>query len=349
VTHTYYNKILFLPDAGPKNPFQHQMIALLRQHGLKVSVGPKNKLFSIYKGVHLSQPELVYFDWIHSFILGKSLIASLIKSLVFVTEIIYVTQIRKIPIIHTAHNLENHAKRKLWFERIIYGFFLNRCHKIRVYSEAVKKNLVEKFRLNSNSVHIIQDIPYHHYYPNHTTRKESRIPFAIPADAVLFLFFGRIQPYKGLENLIHSFLQIAASNNYLIIAGEAIDEKYLLELRKLTQFHTRITWHHGFIDMNDVQYFFHAADAIVLPFTKSDHSGTVDLALSFAKAVITLKTEAIQKLLAHQEFLLFGTPHELLSCLTKATKIDLGDVGKQNFKIANETNYADLLTLFQKE
>lgn len=347
MTHTNLTKILILPDAGPKNPFQYQMIKFLIAHGFVIYPGKKRKLFSIYAAVNNSKPEIVYFDWVHSFIIGSSLLSSCVKSLVFCLEIIYLIYIRKLPMIHTAHNIQNHKKKWLRLELWVYRFFLRKCDRIRVYSEATKDEICNKFDLDPYRIYIIRDVPFHQYYPNAVSWAQSKVTLGVDHNAFLYLFFGRIALYKGLENLILSFISMAKPESYLILAGECLDPKYLSDLQKLAGGHSKIIWHEGFIKREDVQYFFNAANVVVLPFTRIDHSGSVDLALSFSKPVITLKTKSMTALLPHQDDLLFEKPDQLQHCLVQVTKMNLSVIGSENFKIANETNHDDFLKLFR--
>jgi len=347
LTHTYLTKILVLPDAGPKNPFQYQMIKYLRENGFVVSLGRKKQLFSIYTALKSSKPEIIYFDWIHGFIIGKNLPGSCVKSLIFCFEIFYLIYVKRLPIIHTAHNIQNHNQKWLIPERWIYRFFLQNCCRIRVYSEAFKKEITRKFSLEPHRIYVIRDVPFHQHYTNLTNQVQSKVRLGIDKSAFLYLFFGRIEPYKGLENLIRAFISITKSDNYLILAGASLDQEYISELQQLTGNHARIIWHNRFIAEKDVQYFFNAANVVVLPFTRIDHSGSVDLALSFSKPVITLKTKAMADLLPHQDTLLFERPEQLTNCLLLAQKMNLSAIGARNFQTADAANYPDLLKLFQ--
>ncbi|MCF0056743.1 glycosyltransferase family 4 protein [Dyadobacter sp. CY356] len=343
-----FQKILILPDAGPENPFQYQMIEFLKSQGFEVSVGEKKNLGSIYKAVNQFNPDIIYFDWVHSYIIGRTFLWSLIKSLFFVLEISYLCFFRKIPIIHTLHNTQNHGGYWLKWEQIIYGFFLRKCAKIRVYSETIRQEIIRRFGVPSGTVYIIQDIPYHHYYPDNISKKESRTYFNIIENGFTFLFFGKIKQYKGLEDLIRAFENIKKSGDYLLIAGECLDNNYLKYIKKITGNCPEIMWYDQFINKDEVQYFFNAANVVVLPFTRIDHSGSIDLAMSFSKPVITLKTGAATELLAHQDCLLFETSSTLESCMDLARKINLEEIGIKNFKKADSSNYHELLTLFQK-
>ncbi|MFN4144913.1 MAG: glycosyltransferase family 4 protein [Runella sp.] len=340
-------KIVFLPDAGPENPFQYQLAEYLRNHGFEVHISQKYTLGSTFRSLRKHRPDVVYYDWVHSFIIGKSWGWSVVKSLVFVLEILYAIHIQKVRIVHTLHNLQNHAGLWLRLERVIYGLFLRRCHWIRVYSEATKQAAIKRFGLNPHKIRVIQDLPYHFYYKNTATRTESRNRLGIDIEAFVYLFFGEMKPYKGLHQLIEAYKRVASPNTHLLIAGKSYEEAYWQSLQQAAHGVSGIKWYHRFIEDDEVQYFFNAADVVVLPFVRIDHSGSIDLAMSFGKPVITLKTESTQKLLVHQTELLFETSEELADCLVKAPQMPLEVIGKRNFEIADATDYPHLLTLFE--
>ena len=338
---------MILPDAGLKNPFQYQMIEFLKANHLDVGSGKKHLLFGTLNAVQKSNPDVIYFDWIHGFILGKSFLSTIIKSFTFLLEIIYLSHIKQIPVIHTVHNIQNHKSKFLFIERIIYTFFLRRCEKIRTYSEAIKSELSVKFSISPDKIFVIQDIPFHHYYPNNTTRKESCLYLDLLERGFFYLFFGRLEPYKGIENLISAFLSVPQPDTFLIIAGEGLDSNYLTKLKKISCGCPHIIWFDQFIPPESIQYFFNAADVVVLPFSRIYHSGSIDLSMSFSKPVITCKMSAIAKLLDHQSTLLFERPSQLATCLLLAKQLNLDKIGKKNFTIADSGNYAELLSLFR--
>jgi glycosyltransferase involved in cell wall biosynthesis len=339
-------KIVVLPDAGPENPFQYELVRYLRGYGHEVHIGRKYPLGSTFRAVQQHQPDVLYYDWVHSFILGKSWGWSLMKSLVFMLEISYLRNIKNIRIVHTLHNLQNHAGLWLGLERIFYAFFLRHCHQIRVYSDVTRQAAIQKFGLNPQKIAVIQDLPYHFYYQNTTTRAESRNKLNLQETDFVYLFFGEIKPYKGLDNLLAAYAQVATPHDRLLIAGKSYDASYFARLKNRGDQIPSVHWYHRFIEDQEVQYFFNAADVVVLPFVRIDHSGSVDLAMSFAKPVVTLKTESMSHLLEHQLELLFENPEALAACLQKAKDINATIVGEQNFIAADSTNYRDILTVF---
>ncbi|AEI48163.1 glycosyltransferase family 4 protein [Runella slithyformis] len=341
-------KVVVLPDAGAENPFQYELVRYLRKHGMQVVIGKKYTLGSTFRAMSAHHPDVIYYDWVHSFILGKSLWWSWLKSLVFVAEIVWAKSIRQVRVVHTLHNLQNHAGIWLGLEKWVYRFFLHRCEHIRVYSETTKQEAISRFGLRPAVISVIQDLPYHAYYPNDSTKQESRQKLSIDKNAFVFLFFGEMKPYKGLHQLIKAYSALQIPNTRLLMAGKSYDADYWKSLMEVSNNDPDILWHHRFIEDSEVQYFFNAADVVVLPFTRIDHSGSIDLAMSFGKPIITLRTDGTAQLLSHQLELLFdNTFYPLEECLSIASRIDLAAIGKKNFEIADTTNYRDMVKIFE--
>lgn len=338
-------KVVVLPDAGSENPFQYELVRYLQSQGLDVVVGKKYTIGSTWKGILTHRPTVLYYDWVHSFILGKSRLWTYLKSLIFVVEILSTRYLFKIRIVHTLHNLQNHAGLWLRWERFMYGFFLKKCHKIRVYSEETRQTAIEQFSLLPERIKVIQDLPYHLYYPNTLSRNECRKRLSLKDDEFVYLFFGEIKPYKGVSDLIDAFSKIARPNDRLVIAGKSYDSTFFAPIEKAAQANSSILLHHRFIQDDEVQIFFNAADVVTLPFIRIDHSGSIDLTLSFRKPIVTLKTDATARMLAHQSTLLFETPSQLPTCLKIAPELPLETIGDKNFAIADSTNYRELTLL----
>ncbi|WP_428653902.1 glycosyltransferase family 4 protein [Runella sp.] len=343
-----FPKVVVLPDAGAENPFQYELVRYLQNHGIQVTIGKKYTLGSTFKALTVQPAQVLYYDWVHSFILGKTLLWSWLKSFVFMAEIVWAKSIKRVRIVHTLHNLQNHAGIWLKLERRVYGFFLRRCNHIRVYSETTKQEAVLWFGLKPEVISVIQDLPYHLYYPNEITKPASREILGIDPDDFVFLFFGEIKPYKGLHQLLKAYSVMQTTNTCLVIAGKSYDADYWDSLQKEGENKPTIHWHHRFIEDQEVQYFFNAADVAVLPFVRIDHSGSVDLAMSFGKPIITLRTDSTAQLLSHQSELLFDdTFRPLTECLKNAQRVNLEVIGRQNFEIADTTNYRDIVKIFE--
>lgn len=340
-------KILVLPDAGSQNPFQYQMIDLLEKNGYQVMKAPRRRFFATLSAFNKYHPDIVYFDWIQSFILGKTLVLTLIKCICFFLEVQYINRVKKKPILHTLHNMHNHAKRWVWIERQIYTYFLKKCKGIRVYSQTTKDKVVNTFGVSPDKIHIIEDVPFHLYYPNTVTREESRKFLNISTQQYVYLFQGMIKPYKGIDDLILAFKQVHTKDDILIIAGPTDNPGYVTHLQAMAkELPQHICFVNEFIAIEHIQYYFNAANVVVLPFKNIEHSGSIDLAMSFAKPIITLRTEFLMSLLPHQLGLLFTTIDDLIEKMVAVKTIDEELIGRRNFLIADRSNYKEFLSFF---
>jgi glycosyltransferase involved in cell wall biosynthesis len=102
---------------------------------------------------------------------------------------------------------------------------------------------------------------------------------------MVLLLLGVIRPYKNAEALIEAFRDRPDDNLRLVVAGKPDTDDYANTLKILAHGDPRIVFHFAFVADNDLQIFLNAADAVVIPFKKATNSGSVALALSFARPV----------------------------------------------------------------
>jgi len=140
--------------------------------------------------------------------------------------------------------------------------------------------------------------PHPHYqgaYPAAVDRSSARAELGIPESARVLAFVGNVRPYKNVPALIRAFSELQRDDAILIVAGkqnraarQAIDE--------VTGSDQRVRIFDGFIPDDRLQYFLAAADLIALPFRDVLNSGSVVLALSFARPVLVPRTETFAEL-----------------------------------------------------
>jgi len=110
------------------------------------------------------------------------------------------------------------------------------------------------------------------------------------------LFFGRIHPYKGLDQLAKA-LKIVRKTGLqpkLIVAGAGnIHEKTKRELEDNSIIINR------FIHDNEIRKIFEAADIVILPYISATQSGVIPLAYTFNKPVICSNIGALGELVKH--------------------------------------------------
>jgi beta-1,4-mannosyltransferase len=130
--------------------------------------------------------------------------------------------------------------------------------------------------------------PHPHFkgvYPDTLSRGDARQRLDLPEDATVLLLLGTIRPYKNAEALIEAFRDMPGDKLRLVIAGKPDSDAYADTLRALSRNDSRMRFDFTFVADDALQIYLNAADAVVIPFKNATNSGSVALALSFAKPV----------------------------------------------------------------
>jgi glycosyltransferase involved in cell wall biosynthesis len=106
----------------------------------------------------------------------------------------------------------------------------------------------------------------------------------------VFLYFGVIRPYKGVEDLVAAFDLLPAhvrATSRLVIVGETWEGWTLpLDAVAASPNVDRITVVNRYVDDVEVGEHFSAADAVVLPYRRSSSSGPLHIAMSSGMPVV---------------------------------------------------------------
>jgi glycosyltransferase involved in cell wall biosynthesis len=158
---------------------------------------------------------------------------------------------------------------------------------IFVHTEKMRLELIEAFGVHRARVTVIP-FGINNSVPNtRLTRAEARLRLGIRDGIRTILFYGRIAPSKGLEYLIAAFQQILARGEdfQLIIAGRPDRcERYWRAIREAIREDVqrgRILLRADFIPDDETEFYFKAADVLVLPYKDIFQSGVLFLGYSF--------------------------------------------------------------------
>ena len=195
-------------------------------------------------------------------------------------------------IIYTIHNLQPHDAIKRKYSIKAMKFFCSISQvivglcpdtKIVLTNLSCKKNIYSKLKI----------VPLPNYIENYVgisnnviTRKD----LEIENEDIVFLFFGRVMPYKNIELLIDIFKDDTSlpKNAILLIAGKPKSEDYAQELLVRIYNFSKIKCVFKEISDFELPSFYKLADISILPYKKvsSLNSGVVYLSFSFGKTVI---------------------------------------------------------------
>jgi glycosyltransferase involved in cell wall biosynthesis len=207
-------------------------------------------------------------------------------------------------VVLTAHNVNMAARNRsdTWVNRLSLRIQYGLCNHIFVHTDHMKRQLVRQFSVPADRVTVIpfgvnETIPTSAMTPAH-----ARQNLGIDVDDRVLLFFGQIAPYKGLEYLIDAVGALASKKQRVrvIIAGKVKrgSEAYWDSVhRRITQLglNDLVTQAVRFIPDAEVEPYFKAADAVVLPYLDIFQSGVPFLAFSFGLPVIATDVGSLRE------------------------------------------------------
>ena len=197
-------------------------------------------------------------------------------------------------LLFTAHNVDDRArdgKAAGMADRLSLTFLYRAVHHVFVHTERMKQELLRQFRVPAQNITVIPFGINDLIPPSSLSRAEAKHRCGFAADERVVLFFGNIAPYKGLEDLVRAFADLARDGGRytLLLAGHPKDrscEPYWGGIEALIDelgLGPRVRKELGYIPDAQVGEIFRASDVSVLPYRRVYQSGV--LALSYAQGV----------------------------------------------------------------
>lgn len=196
--------------------------------------------------------------------------------------------------VYTAHEI--FPKKMKRFHLPVLRCLYQGIPSLVVHAKQKKEILVENFKINGDKITI-------HSVGNNMAlmdyirpEEESTIP---SRKNKILLFFGIIEPHKGLMTLIRSIPEIkkAIPNILLIVAGQPFEDmkKYHDEITRL-QLEEAIQLKLRYIPLQELPPLFKIADLVVLPYARVSQSGVLLSAFHFRKPVIVTSVGGLPEL-----------------------------------------------------
>ena len=331
--------VLFFPY-WPANPYQPNLAGALREKGVIVK-GVKDDSFQALAHSVKNQ-DILHIHWTNPYMLAPKLSISIRNSLHFYRFLKNQKKTGR-KLVWTIHNLGEHEPRHPGFELFCHRLLARLSDGIIVHSRYALEKAVETYRLErqADKIRIIPHGNYMGNYPNDISCDQAREKLGIGAEKKVFLFFGSIREYKGLPELISAFSKIATGSELLILAGNPLHEKIKVEISRLAADREDIIFYPGFIPDEEIQVYMNGADVVVYPFRDIFTSGSVLLAMSFAKPLLVPDIESLEDVKKEGGAITY-VPQEsngLEKALSMALSADFQKLGKLNFKAAQKLSW----------
>ena len=344
-------KVVFLPIWGKLNEtIPVKQMEAIRQLGGQACYGVPGTFFPITRSCIRFRPDVVSLDWIHQYAVAPGVLASLVKSVAFFIDFHLATLLFGIRLVWTVHNLRHHDHRPRAIERWISSAFARRCKKIRVLGPGIKAQVSAFFGVSEEKIVEIPEGSFVGWYPEGITKTEARQALGIPENDRVWLYFGNLRPYKGVEDLIEAFVAMQPlPHTKLVLAGRPFSTAYAHMLEQQVAGQAGIIPLFRTIEDAELQTIFAAADLVVLPFKNVLNSGSAILAMGFGKPVIAPAVGLIPFRLQHQpDGFLFTAQNPLAQVLAKTNAMpaaQLQAIGDKNRSFVLSFAWTDFATM----
>ncbi len=321
--------VLMMPDYREVNPYQDLLAKALNEQNTKTifSEGYR-RVFPIYRQIKaIPNCQVLHLHWLDPYIKGQNIFVRFIYGLKFFLDI-FLVKSKKIKLVWTIHNLTSHNTQFPRFEKWLKRRFIRIADHVIVHSQAAKEE-VERELLTYKHPNLTV-IPHGHYrdiYPKAIAPEVAREKLGLPPSEFIYLSFGILKPYKGIETLCElweSCPEKLKSSN-LLIAGKALDKEYGEKLARLTANNSCIELRDKFIPNEEIHLYFSAVNVVVLPFQQILTSGSLLLAMSYGKPIVAPKFPSLLETLGDAVDLLYDFNDEagLLNALILSRQVDL--------------------------
>lgn len=254
----------------------------------------------------------------------------------------------------TIHNALPHDVRFEGAAVLVRRGVVERAAMVHALASSTPAAVAPWFEVPADRLVVIPHPSYAGVYPDSVTREAARFELGLWPDELVFLAFGAIRPYKGMDGLLAAWRAAAPSPptpRRLVVAGAVppgpASDELLLDLAvtpDVVAFPRRIEDHL-------VANFFGAADVAVLARTQALNSGVLLLALTFGLPVVAPRFAAAVELLDDRVALLFepGDQDGLVDALRRAPELVAGHPADHARAIAARFDPAEISLRFVDE
>ena len=336
-------RVVHIPDAGKGNPYQRNLCDALSEQGTTaIPVDPDRPIvFAALRAARRHDTDVVHFHWLHAFYYGDNLVETAIKSVAFAVELL-VLRLLGIRLVWTAHNVVPHNAEWRRFHVVYRRAFVRRCGCVVVHCERAADRIVEAYGLSPADRDRVAVVPHGNYadnYPTDAARPEARASLGLPEDGPVFLFFGQLRPYKGVEELVRTFDRTAPDDATLLVAGDPSVDSYRETLEALVERTDGVRLDAGYVPTEEVSTYFRAADAVTLPYRDILTSGSAMLALTFGRPPVVPDIGCNRELLGPDAAVLYDPDDGVERGLETALSADLDAKGEAASRRAAELSW----------
>lgn len=204
-----------------------------------------------------------------------------------------IARISNTPVAGLVHNLIPHERKP--GDKLFAKYFCGSVGRFVALSDSVLKDIR---RMAPSKPASFSPHPLYDNFGEPVSREEACEHLGLDPDGKIFLSFGLIRDYKGLDWLLEAYASIKHRENAkLVVAGEFYSDgtKYH-ELARNLGIDNEVIWKTDFVPDSEVKYYFCAADLIVQPYKSATQSGVTQIAYHFEKPMLVTRVGGLPEI-----------------------------------------------------
>ncbi|HEY6969368.1 MAG TPA: glycosyltransferase [Candidatus Angelobacter sp.] len=274
-------RILAWPAFKNRGPYNALLYTGMQELGTTVEE------FSAWR-VLSQRYDIVHLHWPEYCVNGRGTLASLFWSCALFGTICWV-RMRGGRVVWTVHNLQSHLQHHPTIERYFWRILTALLSAFISLTETGYEQARERYpSLRRKPGFVIPHGNIRDAYPKfEISREQARLRLGIAQSAKVVGFFGAVERYKGVMDLVETFTTLEDARAVLYVAGKpylAPEERMRLE--HIAARDKRIVLQLQYIPDADLAFYIRAADMIVMPFREILNSGSAVLALSLDRPIL---------------------------------------------------------------
>jgi glycosyltransferase involved in cell wall biosynthesis len=321
-------KVILTPQGGPHSPYIAQLVSSLREASIQVNLAQDHP-FVLWRAVlDYGRPHVIHIQWQHSHFKASNMLRAVWRALQFFFQIVTL-RLWGVRFVWTVHNLVNHEKIHSAWELHMRRLLARSVDAIIVHCQAAIPVVASTYRISPERLHVV---PHGHFidlYSSLPPQAVARGELNLPADELIFLFFGQVRAYKGIDRLLDSFTALKNKKARLVIAGEPKPSALGDALLAQVQSNPKVVTCFDHIPDEKVTLYLSACDLVVLPYRDSLTSGVAVLAMSYGRPVLGPQLGCMKELSSDVAILYDPQQSDgLQSALEQALLASLGEMGQ---------------------
>lgn len=296
---------LSLTDA---NPYGGLLGRGLASAGVELVAGHAEEFDAAWVRANRGRVDVLHLNWPHYMYDAPDLAGRVVRAAALIDNLALARELGY-KVVWTVHNLFPHESSTPDLDRLVRLAITQLASAVITHCDYARRLVQHHFHRSEGVV----VIPHGHFmdvYPNTLPRQSARQRYGIEEDHFVYLFFGNVRPYKGLEKLLEVFGTLPGDHLRLLLAAKVYNEYGDRFVEAARQSDPRIIVQPSrFFANGEFQDFFNAADVTVLPFVDVLTSGSAITALGFGLPLITPAVGCLPELVDNSMGILYD-PHQ---------------------------------------